>query len=187
VKSSYINNPHDVTPTTNREMEELYRQNLWTVNSSLLQSGAGYATTGADAVNTMRNQTINEGRSNYIGGGSSANKYGDTHDTFYQTSNGIKDSVISGSGYSPAGNMSMFNSDINTFSDPRRQNMMMEMGQFQNAPKTFNQLAPGKELIGRQNGGEFLYEGIQMDRNTNETMGEILKQNPYAIRSLSSI
>jgi hypothetical protein len=186
VKSSYINNPHDVTPTTNREMEELYRQNLWTVNSSVLQSGAGYATNMPSGVNTMRNQTINDGRSNYIGGGSAANKYGDTHESFYQTTNGVKDGVISSSGYSPAGNMSIFNSDVNSFSDPRRQNMMMEMGQHQNAPKSFNQLAPSKELIGRQMGGDYLYEGIQMDRNTNDTMGEILKQNPYAIRSITN-
>jgi hypothetical protein len=187
VKSSYITNPHDITTTTNREMEREYRQNLWTVNASQYQKGDGYASTPVTASNTMRNQTIDSGRSNYIGGGSSSTKYGDQYDSVYETSNGIKDNIISKSGYSPSGNMSTFNANMNVFSDPQRQNMMMRSGQFMNAPKTFNQAVPDKELIGRQMGGDYLYDGMQLDRNTHDTMGDILKQNPYAIKSLSQI
>ena len=183
VKSSYITNPHDITTTTNREMEREYRQNLWTVNASQHQRGDGYATTSATASNTMRNQT----QSSYIGSGSSSTKHGDQQGSVYETTNGVKDNIISQSGYSPSGNMSIFNADVNVFSNPQRQNMMIQSGQFQNAPKSFNQYSPDKELIGRQMGGDFLYDGMQLDRNTGDTMGDILKQNPYAIKPLSQI
>jgi len=179
VVNSYIMNPKDRTPTTNREMEKLYAQNRYAVNASQHQNSNGYIVANQNPIHNQRDITTE--RSGYIGGGASATKYGDTNGSYYATSNGIKDTTISQSGYTPGGSMSTFNGDVNVFSDPRRQNMMMNTAEFQNGPKMIGAFSPDQYGIGRQMGGSYLYQGMELDRNMADTMGDILKKNPYAI------
>jgi len=179
VKNSYLVNTKDRTPTTNREMSDK-EQNLWIVNSTMMQNGGGYMTAEQTPVENQRDYSTPN--SSYIGGGKSSNlKQRDYSAELAQTSNGIRESTVSRSGFSPAGNMKLFNGDVNVFNNPNREIMSSTMGEFQNAPKSFNQMTPSLDIIGRSNGGHSLYSGMGLDRNTDEVMGEILKQNPYAL------
>jgi Family of unknown function (DUF5899) len=185
VVNGYIMNPHDRTPTTNREMEKLYAQNLYTVNAGQYQNSNGYIVANQNPVHNQRDITTQRG--NYIGGGSSSTKYGDTNSSHYETTTGVKEIGITQSGFTPGGNMSMFNGDVNVFSDPTRQNMMMNTGDFQNSGKIIGTFAPDTNIIGRSMGGNYLYDGISLDRNTPDTMSDILQKNPYALKPLSQI
>jgi hypothetical protein len=185
VVNGYIHNPNDKTPTTNREMEKLYAQNLYTVNAGQYQNSNGYIVSDQTPIHNQRDITTQRS-SNYIGSGSSSTKYGDTHNSYYETTSGVKEKGIANSGFTPGGNMSIFNGDINSFSDPTRQDIMIGATQYQNQGK-IGALSPDANLMGRAMGGNYLYDNIGLDRNTPDIMSDILKQNPYALKSLSQI
>lgn len=182
VKNSYVLNTHDRTPTTNREMTD-QGQNLWIVNSSQYQNGSGYMTNRPNPTENQRDTTT---QFSYMGTASAKpeSRQPRNYEAEYnQSHNGVRESTIKNSGYTPSGGISMFNSNVNGFNNNSSREMMnAEIGSFQNAPKSASALSPSIELIGRSMGGSYLYDKMGLDRNTNDTMGEILKQNPYAIQ-----
>jgi hypothetical protein len=185
VVNGYLFNPNDRTPTTNREMEKLYAQNLYMVNASQYQNSNGYMVAAQTPIHNQRD--ITTARGEYIGGVSSNNKYGDMMGSHYETTNGIKEIGITGTGFTPGGNMSLFNADVNVFNDSKRQEMMMRTGEFQNGGKRI--VTPDMEIIGRSMGGSYLYDGISKDRfqDDGNNIGDILQKNPYALKPLSQI
>lgn len=185
VVNGYLINPNDKTNTTNREMEKNYAQNLYTINATQHQNSNGYIVANQNPIHNQRDITTQ--KSNYIGNGSNSTKYGNTNTSYYETTSGVKEIGITQSEFTPAGNMSTFNGDVNVFSDPRRQNMMMNTSEFQNGGKIIGTFAPDTSIIGRSMGGSYLYDGMSLDRNTPDTMSDILKQNPYALKPLSHI
>lgn len=186
VVNGYIINPNDRTPTTNREMEEMYSQNLYTVNSSQFQNTNGYIVSNQNPIYNQRDITTQRG-SNYIGNGSNVIKYGDTTSSNYETTTGVKEQCITKSGFTPAGNINTFNGYINVFNNNDKQTIAMNASKFQNSGKIIGTFSPDTNIIGRSMGGNYLYDGINLDRNTPDTMSEILKQNPYALKSMSQI
>lgn len=183
VFNSYIHNPHDRTATTQREMNDA-GQNLWMVNATQYQNGDGYKVAQQTPIQNQRDITTQ--RSSYIGGGTSAYTMPRIYDAEYnRVSNGTRENTIIQTGFTPGGNMSLFQGDINSHSNPTRESLVMETRKFNPTPTLIQ--GPNVQHIGHSNGGNSLYSGMGLERNTSDVMGDLLKKNPYAMSSLSHI
>jgi len=180
VSESYIFNPADRPGPTIRETTEVGKQHLY-VNAN--QRGGAYAVTQHQAPANLR-QTTNT----YYAGNASAGERGReprSYDAEYNTpiTNGIKSSTLTG--YTPAGGMSLLNSDMNMTSKPK-DNMLQNT---RTVIPTMPYQVPSMDSLGNSSvsGTQNLYQNIQLDRNQGQDVLSQLKGNPYVISHLNGL
>lgn len=171
VSQSYIFNPADRAPTTIRETTENAKFHM---NVNANQRGGAYAVTQIQPADTYRMATEDF----YYAGVASAgegSKGPATYDAGYrQRNNDIKSSTIEG--YMVQGNMSLMNSNINMHSKPKDSEMITRRDVVPIMPSQ----SPDIANMGRLQGANELYSGMQMDRNDPRIL-DSLKGNPYAL------
>jgi hypothetical protein len=169
VSQTYIFNPADRTKTTHREtMEESKRSG----NINTNQLGGAYQSTEHQVAFTNRNIT---GDFMYSGNANGNREMKSDVAVHNQRNNDLKSSTIKGR--MQAGNMSLYNGEINARQNVRDQYLRNER------PINANRGGIGKipevhnmgQLAGKDNS---LYQNIQMDRN-NADLLKALKSNPY--------
>lgn len=177
VKNSYVFNPADRPAPTVREMTENGKGHL---NVNAQQTGA-YRVTDQQVAYTNRNET---GLYGYVGPSSAAARTRQTSSyeaSYNQRNNDLKSSTVVG--YTPKGNMSLMNGDINMRQisrDDMLQNNRAVIG------KMPNQI-PDPINMGQSAGNtNQLYSTIQMDRNTPD-ITNMLKSNPYVVDYRSAL
>lgn len=170
VSNSYIYNPNDKPAPTIRQMTETSKEH-YQINRN--QDGGAYMTTKQTPVNTNRLTTTTD----YMGSASRNVAQTSYESNYNQRNNDLKSSTVSG--YTPTGNMSLFNSDINPTA-MRNDNM------YKNTREITGNRAPvlpvGAADYGSLNGThQSLVSNIQYERNNPEIMGDVLRKNPYVV------
>ena len=172
VPQSYIFNPADRPSTTIRETTENSKFHL-NVNSN--QLGGAYQITDQQAVDTYRAETSDF----YYAGNASAGprtRQMSSYDAGYnQRNNDLKSSTVHG--YTPSGNMSLLNSDINMRQISRDDQLKNTRAAIGTMPYQSPEINNMGKLAGTDNS---LYSGIHMDRNTPDIM-HALKGNPFVV------
>ncbi|NDB85077.1 MAG: hypothetical protein EB127_20605, partial [Alphaproteobacteria bacterium] len=172
VSESYIFNPADRPAPTIRETTEQSKNHLF-INAK--QNGGAYAVTSHQAYPNLR-QTTNT----YYAGGASAGERGReprSYDAEYNTpvTNGIKSSTLTG--YTPAGGMSLLNSDMNMTCKPK-DSMLQNT---RTVVPTMPYQTPSINNLGSSSvsSTQDLYQNIQLDRTQGQDIISQLKGNPY--------
>ena len=177
VPESYIFNPNDRPAPTIKETTEESIGHLY-INSN--QNGGAYMTTPNQERETAKKYT-----NVYYSGNSSAGsnaRQPRPYDAEYNTpsSNGVKSSTLTG--YTPAGGMSLLNSEMN-MSMKDKDHMLKNNRELSG---TMPYIIPSTNTLGQTSQTAPLYSGIQTDRNSSEIMNQ-LKGNPYAISHLKGL
>lgn len=177
VPESYIFNPADRPGPTIKETTETSSGHLY-VNSR--QNGDAYLVTGHQEQPNSKHHT-----NVYYGGNSSASsnaRQPRAYDAEYNTptTNGVKSSTLSG--YTPAGGMSLLNSDVNMTMKNKDDLLKNKRELNGNMPYQI----PSINSLGQSSQSLPLYSGMQMDRSTPDVMTQ-LKGNPYAISHLNGL
>jgi len=166
-----IYDPTDVPAATIREMTE---KSKFHMNVNANQLGGAYKVTEQQAIDNNRQHQSDF----YYAGNSSAGERGREprpYDAEYrQRNNDIKASTIDGR--LVKGNMSLLNSDINMQAKAKDAYMINHRAVAPMMPSE----APSIQNMGRLQGKDTLYQGMQMDRTTPDVMSQ-LKGNPYAL------
>ena len=173
VSQSYIFNPADKTPTTIRETTEESIGHTY-VNAN--QHGGAYEVSPQQAANTYRQQTSDY---MYVGASSAGDRQRAIrpYDSEYgQSNNENKSSVIQNTGYTPKGNMSLMQGDINMTTKPGEAYLVNRRELQPSMPIQ----TPSISSMGRMEGTNQLYSGLNMDRNMPDIMTS-LKSNPYVV------
>lgn len=170
--NSYVFNPADRTPTTIRETTE---QSKFHMNSgtSVLNKGAYNVTN----VQPVSNNRMNQSDYFYAGNASAAEGTLEArpYDAEYrQRNNDIKSSTIKGR--MVPGNMAIYNNEIHM----KTRDKTEDLTNGRPPVPVITKQPPGLETVGRLQGKQELYSGIQQDRNQKEIL-EALKKNPYAL------
>jgi hypothetical protein len=170
VPESYIFNPADRPAATIRETTENSKFHL---NINANQRGGAYAVTEYQGTNTARQLTSDY----YYAGNASAgerSRQPRPYDAEYnQRNNDAKSSTLAS--YTPGGNMSLLNSNINMKSTPKDNYLKNSRALNPNMPYQSPDINNMGRLQGNNNG---LYSTIQMDRNSPDIL-DALKGNPY--------
>jgi hypothetical protein len=170
VPESYIFNPADRPSATIRETTENSKFHL---NINANQHGGAYAVTEYQGTNTARQLTSDY----YYAGNASAgerSRQPRPYDAEYnQRNNDAKSSTLAS--YTPGGNMSLLNSNINMKSTPKDNYLKNSRALNPNMPYQSPDINNMGQLQGNNNG---LYSTIQMDRNSPDML-DALKGNPY--------
>jgi hypothetical protein len=178
VSQSYIFNPADRAPTTIRETTEKSKFHL---NINANQHGGAYTVTEQQPANTYRQFTEDYYYAGNAGAGEGARGIRPYDAEYNQRNNDLKSSTVVG--YTPKGNMSLMNGDINMRQisrDDMLQNNRAVIG------KMPNQI-PDPINMGQSAGNtNQLYSTIQMDRNTPD-ITNMLKSNPYVVDYRSAL
>ena len=181
VSNSYVYNPNDVPNTTIRETTEKSINHL-NVNSN--QLGGGYKVSTQTPILNNRMTTDNYSHVGQAGAGE-GNRAKTSYEAEYnQRNNEIKSSTVIGSGYTPSGNMELFNGNLNQSSKPKENYLKNERAVVP-AP-ILNYDAPDRYNMGKMHGPTELYQNIQLDR-TNSNILDSLKQNPYTHNIISAL
>jgi len=178
VPESYIFNPADRPGPTIKETTETSSGHLY-VNSR--QNGGAYQVTEHQPIVNSRQHTSDY----YYAGNSSASsnaRQPRAYDAEYNTpsTNGVKSSTLSG--YTPAGGMSLLNSDVNMTMKNKDDLLKNKRELNGNMPYQI----PSINSLGQSSQSVPLYSGMQMDRSTPDVMTQ-LKGNPYAISHLNGL
>lgn len=178
VSESYIFNPADRPAPTIRETTENSKGHS-NINSN--QRGGAYKITGNSPNPTLRQETSD----NYYAGGASAGanaREPRAYDAEYNTpiTNGIKSSTLSG--YTPAGGMSLLNTDIN-MSMKNKDDFLQNKRELNG---TMPYQLPTVNTMGQSSQSNPLYSNIQIDRTTPDIMSQ-LKGNPFVISHLNGL
>jgi len=174
VSQSYIFNPADRPAPTIRETTEESIGHMY-VNAN--QHGGAYEVTEQQAANTYRQQTSDY---MYVGASSAGDRQRGIrpYDSEYsQTNNDMKSSVVQNTGYTPKGNMSLMQGDIHMTSKPS-ESYLVNRRELQG---TMPSQTPSVGTMGRMEGANQLYSGLNMDRNTPDIM-TALQSNPYVLQ-----
>lgn len=173
VTQSYVFNPSDRPAPTIRETTERAKFHINTGNSTF--NKGGYTVTN---VKPILNNRMNQ--SDYFYAGNASGAEGTLEPRVYdaeyrQRNNDVKSSTIKGR--MVPGNMSTFNNDIGKeqYRDKTKQLTTTRCP----VPLVTKQ-SPGLDTMGRIQGKQKLYSGIQQDRSNKEIL-ESLKKNPYAL------
>ena len=170
VPESYIFNPADRPSANIRETTENSKFHL---NINANQRGGAYAVTEYQGTNTARQLTSDY----YYAGNASAgerSRQPRPYDAEYnQRNNDVKSSTLAS--YTPGGNMSLLNSNINMKSTPKDNYLKNSRALNPNMPYQSPDIGNMGRLQGNNNG---LYSTIQMDRNSPDVL-DALKGNPY--------
>ncbi len=177
VPESYIFNPADRTKTTHREtMEESKRSG----NINTNQLGGAYQSTQHQVAYTNRNIT---GDFMYSGNANGNRAMKSDVAELNQRNNDLKSSTIKGR--LQAGNMSLYNSEINSRQSERDEFLKNDRPIAGNRNGMGH--APNKQLMGKLAGKDnSLYQTINMDRN-NADLLKALKSNPYVTNYKSAL
>ena len=173
VSQSYIFNPADKPATTIRETTE---ESIGHTYINANQHGGAYEVTAQQAANTYRQQTSDY---MYVGASSAGERQRGIrlYDSEYnQSNNDNKSSVIQNTGYTPKGSMSLMQGDINMTTKPKESYMTNRRELQPNMPVQ----TPSIGTIGRTEGANQLYSGLNMDRNMPDIM-TALQSNPYVV------
>jgi hypothetical protein len=173
VSNSYIFNPADKLPTTIRETTEESIGHTY-VNAN--QHGGAYEVSPQQPANTYRQQTSDY---MYVGASSAGDRQRGIrpYDSEYrQNNNENKSSVVQNTGYTPKGSMSLMQGDINMTSKPTEAYLMNR----RDLQPTMPVQTPSANAMGRVEGANQLYSGLNMDRTTPDIM-TALKSNPYVV------
>lgn len=179
VSESYIFNPADRPGPTIRETTEQSKNHLF-INSN--QNGGAYAVTKQYAP-AISKQATNV----YYGGnaGSARTSEARPYDAEYNTpmTNGVKSSTLTG--YTPGGNISLLNSDINMTSKPK--DYMLQNNRQVNPTMPYQ--VPSIDSLGQSSvaGTQNLYRNIQLDRSQGNDVLRQLKGNPYVVSHLNGL
>jgi len=179
VPESYIFNPADRPAPTIRETTEQSKNHLF-INSN--QRGGAYAVTSHQAPVNLRQST----NVSYSGiAGSARTSEARAYDAEYNTpmTNGVKSSTLTG--YTPGGNISLLNTDINMTA--KHKDIMLENNR-QVTPSMPYQI-PSIDSLGQSSiaGTQNLYQNIQLDRNQGRDVLTQLKGNPYVVSHLNGL
>lgn len=178
VSESYIFNPADRPAPTIRETTEISKGHLY-VNSN--QHGGAYKMTGNSPNPTLRQETSDF----YYAGGASAGSNAReprAYDAEYNTpiTSGIKSSTLTG--YTPAGGMSLLNTDVNM--SMRNKDEFLRNKRELNASMPYQ--SPSVDTMGYTSQSTPLYSNIQTDRNVPDIVSQ-LKGNPFVISHLNGL
>tara|TARA_B100001287_G_scaffold276493_1_gene287555 strand:+ start:1854 stop:3653 length:1800 start_codon:yes stop_codon:yes gene_type:complete len=169
VPETYMFNPNDRTKTTHRETTENSKQNGY-INSN--QNGGAYKTTEHQVAFTNRNVT---GDFLYSGNANGNREMKSNVAELNQRNNDLKSSTIKGR--MQAGNMSLYNGDINM--TQRNRDHMLKNNRQISANRGGIGSIPDANTFGQLSGKDnSLYQTINMDRNNAELLNA-LKSNPY--------
>jgi len=170
VPQSYIFNPADRPNTTIRETTENSKFHL---NVNANQLGGAYQVTENQPVDTYRQETSDF---YYAGNAASRTKEPASYEAGYnQRNNDIKSSTLAG--YTPQGNLSLLNTDINMRQVNRDVNLKNNRAAIGTMPYQSPDVSNMGNVAGNTNS---LYSTIQMDRNTPDIFNS-LKSNPYVV------
>ena len=177
VPESYIFNPNDRPAPTIKETTQESIGHLY-INAN--QNGGAYMVTPNQERETAKKYT-----NVYYSGNSSAGsnaRQPRPYDAEYNTpsTSGVKSSTLTG--YTPAGGMSLLNSDIN-MTMKNKDEMLKNNRELSG---TMPYAIPSINTLGETSQSAPLYSGIQTDRNHSEIMNQ-LKGNPYAISHLKGL
>jgi hypothetical protein len=179
VSNSYVFDPADRMAPTIRETTEKSKNHL-NINSG--QGGGGYESTQMQPVRNQRDTTTDF----FYAGNASAGERGRQprqYDAEYnQQSNGIKSSTLQG--YTPAGGMSLLNSEINMSAKPK-DNYLANTRPVQQT-RSHGTIPSASNMGSLQGSSNSLYDGIQYDRNNGDVLNQ-LKGNPYTHSVLGAI
>lgn len=177
VPESYIFNPADRTKTTHREtMEESKRSG----NINTNQLGGAYQSTQHQVAYTNRNIT---GDFMYSGNANGNRAMKSDVAELNQRNNDVKSSTIKGR--MQAGNMSLYNGEINSRQSERDEFLKNDRPIATNRSGMGH--VPSKNGMGQLAGKDnSLYQTINMDRN-NADLLKALKSNPYVTNYKSAL
>ena len=173
IPQSYIFNPSDRPGATIRETTETSKFHL-NAGKNDLNKGAYTVTEVQPAHNNRMHQ------SDFFYAGNAAASDGTRearpYDAEYrQRNNDVKSATIQGR--MVPGNMSMLNHDVNVKTKDKTSQLAK-----QRAPvPVIAKQSPGLDTMGRLQGKQELYSGIQQDRNQRDILSA-LKKNPYALQ-----
>ena len=179
VSESYIFNPADRPSPTIRETTEQGKNHMF-INSN--QNGNAYMVTPQYATPNSKQETTV-----YYGGnaGSVRTSEARAYDAEYNTpmTNGVKSSTLTG--YTPGGNISLLNSDINMTAKPK--DYMLQNNRQVNPTMPYQ--VPSVDSLGQSSisSTNTLYQNIQLDRNQGVNVINQLKGNPYVISHLNGL
>jgi len=165
-------------PTTIRETTEESIGHMY-INAN--QHGGGYEVSVQQPVNTNRQSTSDY---MYVGASSAGDRQRSIrpYDSEYaQTNNENKSSVVQNTGYTPKGNMSLMQGNINMTSKPSESYLVNQ----RELQPTMPIQTPSVGSMGRMDGANQLYSGLNMDRNMPDIMTS-LKSNPYVVNYLGN-
>jgi len=170
VSNSYVYNPSDCPAPTIREMTENSKKH-YQVNRN--QEGGAYMVSTQTPVNTNRLTTTTD----YTGSASRSVAQTSYEAGYNQRNNDLKSSTVAG--YTTAGNMGLFNGDMNPTKMPND-------AIYKNTREITGNRAPvlpvGAAEFGALNGShQNTVSNIQYERNTSDVMGDILRKNPYVV------
>lgn len=177
VPESYIFNPADRPAPTIRETTEKSTGHLY-VNAN--QNGGAYLVTECQERPNAKQHT-NVYYSGVSSAGSNA-RQPRPYDAEYNTpsTNGVKSSTLTG--YTPSGNISLLNSEIN-MSMKNKDEMLKNKRELNG---TMPYVSPSTNTLGHSSQSTPLYSAIQVDRSHPDIMTQ-LKGNPYAISHLNGL
>jgi hypothetical protein len=173
VSASYMYDPNDKPLPTVRETTS---RNNFVGGVQTNQRGGGYEVTNAVANYTTRQET---GNFMYVGNSSAGERARDMRSyeaEYNQRNNDNKSASIDRSGRTNAGNMDLYNSDINMAMKPKDAYLKNNRT---GAPDGVKE-TPSISNMGRIVGSQQLYQNIQMDRTEPSVLSQ-LSGNPYAI------
>ena len=145
------------------------------------QNGGAYQVTDHQPIANSRQHTSDY----YYAGNSSAAsnaRQPRAYDAEYNTpsTNGVKSSTLTG--YTPAGGMSLLNSDVNM--SMKKKDDFLKNKRDLNATMPYQ--TPSINSLGQNSQSVPLYSNIQLDRSTPDVMSQ-LKGNPYVISHLTGL
>lgn len=170
VSNSYMYNPNDRPAPTIRQMTEVSKEH-YQVNRN--QEGGAYIVSTQTPVNTNRLTTTTD----YTGTASRSVAQTSYESGYNQRNNDLKSSTVAG--YTPVGNMGLFNGDINPTNMPND-------AIYRNTREITGNRAPvlpvGAAEFGALSGmHQNVVSNIQYQRNTSDVMGDVLRKNPYVV------
>ena len=172
VSESYVFNPADRPATTMRETTE---NSLFHLQSDRNTRNSGHLVTEHQPIDNNRQTTGDFFYAGNASAGDRSRQMKSYEAEYNQRNNDIKSSTIEG--YMVQGNMNLLNDNIN-MREAHRDDMLKNTRAVSGAP--LYPVTPDVSNMGRMQGQNDLYSGIQMDRNSADIYDN-LKQNPYFV------
>jgi hypothetical protein len=170
VEKSYIYDPTQALPTTNRQMTENSKFHL---NVNANQNGGAYMTTPQQVSDTARMTTDDH---EYTGAATGYQQIRPYDAEYRQRNNDIKSSTIDGR--LVAGNMNIFTGSVNMASKAKDEMLLnkrpVDGGKYAEPPSI------GTLGVVQGNTNLQLYHGQQLDRNNGDVLSQ-LKGNPFTL------
>jgi hypothetical protein len=182
VDQSYIFNPADRMAPTIRETTENSNFHL---NIDANQFGGAYQVTGAQLTDNNRMTTDDYSYIGIAGPSERTTQIRSYEAEYAQRNNDLKSSTLSS--YTANGeHMNLFTGDINMKMKPKDYDMVNNRHVAPQTPNGTLVQGPDPANMGRLQGMNTLYQGIELDRSQPDILSS-LKSNPYAIHMASGL